>query len=146
MTQEIEIKDVFDFFEIYSTIQRLIFDNGIPIWINVTSGPSVAIAAMALISVEQCIPLVAYDKEMDRIVTVRTEEFAGYYHIKKRYGETLNKLLEKDEWTLKDLADEVNRSTSSVSRQVTQLRKAKLVAKFTLTSRARGLLYRPRKD
>ncbi len=157
-TQEIIIKDVFDFFEIYATIEKLISDSGKPIWINVTSGPGVAIAAMALISAEKGIPLVAYDKELDRIVTIRTEELAQYYHIKRRYDKTLNKLLEKEEWTLEELADGLNKSISSISRQVTQLKNAKLVInvkgsggpnspyKFTLTSRARGLLYKPRQD
>lgn len=151
-TQEIIIKDVFDFFEIYTAIEKLISDNGNPLWINVTSGPGIAIAAMALISVEKRIPLVAYDKELDRTVIVETEELAQYYHIKKRYKKTLAKLVEKEEWTLEGLADELNRSVSSMSRQVIQLRNAKLVTnvkgsggpnspyKFTLTSRARGLL------
>lgn len=153
-TKEIIIKDVFDFFEIYATIEKLISGNGIPIWINVTSGPGIAIAAMALISAEKGIPLVAYDKELDRTVTIETGELAQYYHIKKRYEKTLNKLLEKEEWTLEELADGLNRSVSSISRQVTQLKNAKLLKnvkgsggphspyKFTLTLRARGLLGR----
>jgi len=91
-TQEIIIKDVFDFFEIYATIEKLISKNGDPIWINVTSGPGIAIAAMALISAEKGIPLVAYDKELDRIVTIKTDELAQYYHIKRRYKKTLAKL------------------------------------------------------
>ncbi|VVB54921.1 Uncharacterised protein [uncultured archaeon] len=151
-TQEIIINDVFDFFEIYATIEKLISENGIPIWLNVTSGPGIAIAAMALISVEKSIPLVAYDKELDRIVTIKTEELAQYYHIKKRYEKTLTKLLDKEEWTLEELADALNKSVSSISRQVTQLKNAKLIKNvkgsggpnspynFTLTSRAYGLL------
>lgn len=151
-TQEIIIKDVFDFFEIYATIEKLISDNGDPIWINVTSGPGIAIAAMALISVEKSIPLVAYDKELDRIVTIKTEELSQYYHIKRRYEKTLNKLLEKEEWTLEELADGLKKSTSSISRQVAKLKNAKLIInikgsggpnspyKFRLTPRAQGLL------
>ncbi len=151
-TQEIVIKDVFDFFEIYATIEKIISDNGIPLWVNVTSGPGIAIAAMTLISAEKNIPLVAYDKELDRIVTIKTEELALYYHIKKRYEKTLNKLLEKEEWTLEELAIGLNKSVSSISRQVTQLKNANLIKnikgsggpnspfKFTLTSRAYGLL------
>src|SRR5659263_207321 len=81
-TQEILIKDVFDFFEIYTAIEKLISNNGDLLWINVTSGPGIAIAAMALISAEKGIPLVAYDKELDRTVIVETEELAQYYHIK----------------------------------------------------------------
>ncbi|HWQ96412.1 MAG TPA: DUF6293 family protein [Candidatus Methylomirabilis sp.] len=153
-TQEIIIKDVFDFFEIYTAIEMLISDNGNPLWINVTSGPGIAIAAMALISAEKGIPLVAYDKELDRTVIVETEELAQYYHIKKRYNKTLNKLFEKDEWSLEELADELNKSVSSISRQITQLKKAKLIYnikgsggpnspyKFSLSSRAHELLSR----
>ncbi len=153
-TQEIIIKDVFDFFEIYTTIEKLISDNGNPLWINVTSGPGIAIAAMALISAEKGIPLVAYDKELDRTVIVETEELAQYYHIKKRYNKTLNKLFEKEEWSLEELADELNKSVSSISRQITQLKKAKLINNikgsggpnspyiFSLTSRAHELLNR----
>jgi len=151
-TQEIIINDVFDFFEIYATIEKLISDSGKPVWINVTSGPGVAIAAMALISVEKSIPLVAYDKELDRIVTIETKELAQFYHIKKRYEKTLNKLLEKEEWSLEELASGLQKSISSISRQVTQLKNARLIKiikgsggpnspyKFTLTLRARGLL------
>lgn len=153
-TQEIIIKDVFDFFEIYTTIEKLISDNGNPLWINVTSGPGIAIAAMALISTEKGIPLVAYDKELDRTVIVETGELAQYYHIKKRYNKTLNKLFDKDEWSLEELADELNKSVSSISRQITQLKKAKLIHnikgsggpnspyKFSLTSRAHDLFSR----
>ncbi len=153
-TQKIIIKDVFDFFEIYATIEKLISDNGTPVWINVTSGPGIAIAAMALISVDKSIPLVAYDKELDRIVTIETKELAQYYHIKKRYAKTLNKLFEKDEWSLEELADELDKSVSSISRQITQLKKAKLIGnikgsggpnspyRFSLTSRAHELLSR----
>ena len=101
---ECGIKDVFDFFEIYTAIEKLISENGDPLWINVTSGPGIAIAAMALVSAEKGIPLVAYDKELDRTVIVETEELAQYYHIKKRYKKTLAKLLEKKEWTLEELA------------------------------------------
>ncbi|MBE0524125.1 MAG: hypothetical protein IBX40_07325 [Methanosarcinales archaeon] len=151
-TQEIIIKDVFDFFEIYTTIEKLISDNGNPLWINVTSGPGIAIAAMALISAEKGIPLVAYDKELDRTVTINTKELAEYYHINKRYKKTLAKLLEKEEWTLEELAGELNKSISSISRQVNQLKNAKLIMnikgsggpnspyEFSLTSRAHGLL------
>lgn len=151
-TQEIIIKDVFDFFEIYATIEKLISSNGIPIWLNVTSGPGIAIAAMALISVEKNIPLVAYDKELDRIVTIKTEELSQYYNIKKRYEKTLTQLLEKEEWTLEELADVLNKSVSSISRQVARFKNAKLIInvkgsggpnspyKFALTSRAYGLL------
>lgn len=153
-TQEIIIKDVFDFFEIYTAIEKLISDNGNPLWINVTSGPGIAIAAMALISAEKGISLVAYDKEFDRTVIVETDELAQYYHIKKRYNKTLNKLFEKDEWSLEELADELNKSVSSISRQITQLKKAKLIYnikgsggpnspyKFSLSSRAHELLSR----
>jgi hypothetical protein len=151
-TQEIIIKDVFDFFEIYTAIEKLISDNGNPLWINVTSGPGIAIAAMALISAEKGIPLVAYDKELDRTVIVETEELKQYYHIKKRYKKTLTKLLEKEDWTLEELEGGLYRSVSSTSRQVTQLRNAKLITnikgsggpnspyKFRLTPRAHGLL------
>ena len=66
----VELNDVFNFFEVLVTLERLLETKGKPLWLNVSAGPGIAISSLTYFAIIHEIVVVFYNKENDKTTRV----------------------------------------------------------------------------
>ena len=121
-----EVKDIYNFYEVYIVLETVRSEYGLPIWINVTSGPGIAIAAMTFFAINNKVPVVSYKSENSTTSIVEVHDSKKIFTYKER-GIRILEALKNGQKSLQELADELGVSKSTVSRKVSNLKKVSFV-------------------
>ena len=121
-----EVKDIYNFYEVYIVLETIRSEYGLPVWINVTPGPGIAIAAMALFAINNKVPVVSYNSENNTSSIVEVHDSKKIFAYKER-GIRILESLKDGQKSLQELANELGVSKSTVSRKVSNLKKVSFV-------------------
>lgn len=121
-----EVKDIYNFYEVYIVLETIRSEYGLPVWVNVTPGPGIAIAALTFFAINNKVPVVSYNSENNTSSIVGVHDSKNIFTYRER-GFRILEALTNGKKSLQELADELGVSKSTVSRKVSNLKKVSFV-------------------
>lgn len=131
-----QVNDIYNFFEVSILLESITREFGIPQWLNVTSGPGIAISALTLYSINNNIPVVSYsdsNQKAFRFNLSASKNMFGYLEKNKLF---LLCLL-SGPLSLGEVTRRLNVSKSTVSRK---MRKFSELSFVKIEKRRRGMI------
>jgi len=116
-----KINDIYNFYEIYITLEAIKKEFGTPSWVNVTPGPGIAIASLTFFAINNKVPVIFYNSENQTSTKVDVHDSKKIF-IYIEHGIKILETLRNGEKSLQELAQELMVSKSTISRKVTNLR------------------------
>ena len=116
-TEKIDIKNIYDFYEISVYLEILKRRYGKPQWLNVSAGPGIAISAFTIFGIANGISVVSYNSDQDNtslIDVVRFKYFIDYIDKNRKILE----VLKNGQKTLGEIAIQTELSKSTISRKI----------------------------
>ena len=114
---EHKIINIYDFFEVYFAVEYLTQIHGLPLWINTTAGPGLAVSALSTFALRHNVNLIAYDETKDWARLISTEKLSLLQKCREKYFTTL-RAIRMDTCTLKVLTEQLSISNATLSRQL----------------------------
>lgn len=118
----IKVREIFNFHYVFLSVKKIIHDRGKPLWINVSAGPGMAIAALVLAAKNSDIIYYRESGIPRGVIRVNsTMVDRGYAHINKALS-TLSLLKQNGQMTFKEITDQFpDLSKATVSRRLSIL-------------------------
>jgi len=124
--KEHKINNIFDFFEVYFAVEYFAQIQGLPLWINTSAGPGLAVSALSTFALRYNVNLIAYDEANDRARLISTEKLRYLQKCRTKYISTME-AIGKDTCTVNMLAEQLLLSKATLSRQLKIFKELDLV-------------------
>jgi len=115
--REHKIINIYDFFEVYFAVEYFNQIYGLPLWINTTAGPGLAVSALSTFALRHNVDLIAFDEMNEKARLISTEKLSLLQKCRKKYLPTLHAIGE-DTCTFKELTEQRSISQATLSRQI----------------------------
>jgi CRISPR locus-related DNA-binding protein len=122
----IEVSNIFNFFEVLVVLENLAEARGVPLWLNVSAGPGIAISALTYFAISHDSVVVFYNRENDKTSRVEIAKSKDLFKNARKNFKLLS-LLKNSTQSLDNLSSKLNLSKSTISRRVRVLKSAYLV-------------------
>ncbi|BAB59611.1 hypothetical protein [Thermoplasma volcanium GSS1] len=140
-TEFVGIGDVNNFFQVFLILQKICKTKGIPRWINVSCGSGLGVSALTIHAFKQNIPMVIYDKYIDKTVMIEAKRLKKINIYNNKYI-TLIREISKDPKTIKDLSRSLKIDTSTISRRLKSLLSLDMIMRLGKGTRNYPYLYK----
>ncbi len=134
--QRVKIQNVFNFFEVLVTLENIFKTNGKPLWVNVSAGPGIAIAALTFFAIAHDIAVISHNKEENETSKVDIYKSKNFFKNASKNRNILD-LLSKSPLTLEEISDKLKISKSTASRRIKVMKELSLVK---ISSNSRSML------
>lgn len=122
----IEVSNIFNFFEVLVVLENLAEARGVPLWLNVSAGPGIAISALTYFAISHDSVVVFYNRENDKTSRIEIAKSKDLFKNARKNFKLLS-LLKNSTQNLDSLSSKLNLSKSTISRRVRVLKSAYLV-------------------
>ena len=123
-----QIKDVFNFFEIFLAAESICSKYGEPAWVNITASPGLEVSALTTFATVHGIDLVSYDEGKDEATVVHISELDELLNCHAKFKRLLEELKSNDNRSMEQICSHLLISKSTVSRQLKTLHKLNLIS------------------
>jgi DNA-binding transcriptional ArsR family regulator len=122
-----QIKDVFNFFEIFMSAEYFCTKYGEPVWVNTTAGPGLGASALTMFASVHGVDLVSYDEGKDETRLVHLSELNDLLQCGTEFKRLLVVLKKQDNCSMEHICLKLGISKSTASRQIKILRGLNLI-------------------
>ena len=123
-----QIKDVFNFFEIFMSAEYICSKYGEPVWVNTTAGPGLGASALTMFASVHGIDLVSYDEGKDETRLVHLSELNELLQCSVKFKRLLEELKNHESCSMEQICSNLCISKSTASRQLKTLHKLNLIS------------------